>query len=274
MEPTKANNLLTVPMAIVVAGILIAGAVFFRGSKSADTTPRTADVKQPAALIPPPSLDAITLKPVDAKDHIRGNPNADIVFVEFSDTECPFCKRFHTVMQQIINDYGKSGKVAWVYREYPIVQLHSKAPKEAEALECAAELGGNLKFWEFVDQVFAVTPSNDGLDPAELPRIAAKIGLNESAFKDCLSSGRYGARVQSDMQDGIAAGVDGTPHSVLVLKNPISEVARKAILDLMEPFRDQNGNLPVSFSQDGLRVGLNGALPYQSVKTTVEALLK
>ncbi len=274
MEPTQTKNPLTVPMAIVIAGILVAGAVFFRGSGSADTPSRAANVKQPNTLVPPPSLGAITLRPVDAKDHIRGNPNADIVFVEFSDTECPFCKRFHTTMQQIINEYGKSGKVAWVYREYPIVQLHSKAPKEAEALECAAELGGNLKFWEYTDRVFAITPSNDGLDPAELPRIAVQVGLNEGLFKDCLSSGRYGARVQSDIQDGTAAGANGTPHSVLVLKNPISEASRKTLLDLMEPFRDQDGNLPVSFSQDGLRVGLSGALPYQSIKATVDALLK
>ena len=250
-------------MALVIAGLLIAGA-----SSQVAT-------KQPPVVQPPPSLDAITLKPVDvARDHIRGNPDADVVFVEFSDPECPFCKRFHTVMQQLINEYGKSGKVAWVYREYPIVQLHSKAPKESEALECSAELGGNEKFWNYLDRLMTLTNSNDSLDPSNLPRIATDVGLNEALFMDCLSSGRQQARVKSDFDDGVAAGVQGTPHSVLVLKAPISAKSRQSVLGLMEQFRDQNGDLPVNFSLDGLRVGLNGALPYQSVKATVDALLK
>ncbi|KKW12686.1 MAG: Periplasmic thiol:disulfide interchange protein DsbA [Parcubacteria group bacterium GW2011_GWA2_49_9] len=264
------NNHLNLPMAIVIAGILIAGAIFLRGSGKTDSQP-----DKPVAVQPPPALNAITLRPVDAaRDHIRGNPDADIMFVEFSDTECPFCKRFHTVMQQLISEYGKSGKVAWVYRQYPIVQLHSKAPKEAEALECAAELGGNEKFWEYTDRLYTLTNSNDSLDSSNLPRMATDVGLNEKLFMDCLSSGRQQARVKSDFDDGIAAGVQGTPHSVLVLKTPISAKRREAILAHMEQFRDQNGDLPVNFSLDGLRVGLNGALPYQSIKATVDALLK
>ena len=70
-------------------------------------------------------------------------------------------------MQQLMSEYGKSGKVAWVYRQYPIVQLHSKAPKEAEALECAAELGGNEKFWDYTDRLYTLTNSNDSLDSVE-----------------------------------------------------------------------------------------------------------
>jgi len=268
MEPTK-NSPLTLPMAIVIAGVLIAGAIFLRGSGRTD-----AQADKPAVQFPP-SLGAITLRPVEAaRDHIRGNPDADIMFVEFSDTECPFCKRFHGVMHQLIDEYGKSGKVAWVYRQYPIVQLHPKAPKEAEALECAAELGGNEKFWDYLDRLMALINSNDSFDLANLPRIAVEISLNEGLFTDCLASGRQRIRVQSDIEDGTAAGVQGTPYSILVLKTPISEKSRQTILALMEQFRDQNGDLPVRFSLDGLRIGLSGALPYQSIKATVAALLK
>ncbi len=259
-------------MAIVIAGVLVAGAIFLRGSTSNNTS--GAEVKQPI-WGRSPELGAMTLKPIDeTRDHIRGNPNADIVFVEFSDTECPFCKRFHTTMLQIMSEYGKSGKVAWIYRQYPIVQLHSKAPKEAEALECAAELGGNAKFWEYTDKIFVTTNSNDSLDPAALPRIASDIGLDEKLFMECLSSGRQQARVQSDFEDGTTVGVNGTPHSILVLKNPISKGDQKEVLTLMEPFRDSQGDLPVAFSQDGLRVGLTGALPYPTIKSTIETLLK
>ncbi|MDO8594294.1 MAG: thioredoxin domain-containing protein [bacterium] len=273
METSK-NNPLNVPMAIVIAGLLIAGALFLRGGSGALSLP--AEVRQPTVMQPPPMLGAITLRPIDAtRDHIRGNPNANVVFVEFSDTECPFCKRFHVTMQQVMSEYGKSGKVAWVYRQYPIVGLHSKAPKESEATECAYELGGNGKFWEYLDQVFEKTNSNDSLDPAMLPRIATNIGLNETAFNDCLSSGRQKPRVDADYADGSGAGVNGTPHSILVLKDPISEGDRKTLLSLYQPYGDpRTGELPVAFSLDGLRVSVNGALPYQIIKSTIDTLLK
>lgn len=273
MESTSTKNPLNVPMAIVIAGLLIAGAIFLRGSGSEGAVLKK-EALQPSVQTPPPELGAITLKPLSASDYIRGNPSADIVFVEFSDTECPFCKRFHTVMQQTINEYGKLGRVAWVYRQYPIVGLHSKAPKESEALLCAGELGGNAKFWEYTDKVFATTNSNDSLDPALLPKIAGDIGLDVTSFTECLSSGRQKARVDSEYNDGVSAGVNGTPHSVLVLKTPISEKNRKALMALVEQYRDNQGQLPVTFSVDGLRVGFNGALPYQIVKATIDTLLK
>lgn len=111
-------------------------------------------------------------------DHVLGNPNALVTIIEFSDTECPFCKKFHETMRKIIDEYGKDGKVKWVYRHFPLDQIHSKSRKEAEATECATEQGGNEKFWEFINKIYEITPSNNGLDPAELPKIAKSIGLN------------------------------------------------------------------------------------------------
>ncbi len=270
MESTSKTNPLNVPMAIVVAGLLVAGAIFLRGSEN--LTP-IKEATMPNA-IPQQPTGAIKLRPIDGTDYIRGNPDANIVFVEFSDTECPFCKRFHNVMLQVMNEYGKAGKVAWVYRQYPIVQLHSKAPKESEALLCAGDLGGNAKFWDYTDKLFEATPSNDGLDLLSLPRMAKEIGLNEKSFADCLSSGRGQSRIQIDMTDGANAGVNGTPHSVLVLKSPISEEAKTTLVGLFEPYRDNQGQLPITFSADGLRVGMNGSLPYQLVKSTIDTLLR
>ncbi len=270
MENSKTNPM-NVPMAIVVAGLLIAGAIFLRGSASSEQAKATVPGTGASAS---PELSAITLRPIDGTDYMRGNPDANIVFVEFSDAECPFCKRFHTTMKQVMNDYGKAGQVAWVYRQYPIVQLHSRAPKESEALLCAGELGGNAKFWDYTDRVFETTSSNDSLDPAELPKIAGEVGLDQKKFTACLSSGKYKARVDSEFNDGATAGVNGTPHSVLVLKSPISETAKTTLMRLFEPYRDNQGQLPVTFSTDGLRVGMNGALPYPLVKSTIDTLLK
>ncbi len=132
------------------------------------------------------------VKPVDGEDHIRGNPNAPVKLVEFSDFECPFCKRFHPIMKRLMEEYGKEGKVAWVYRHFPIDSLHSKARKEAQAAECANELGGNEAFWTFTDKLFAVTPSNNRLDLGLLPRVAEEIGLDRAAFEACLEGDARG----------------------------------------------------------------------------------
>ena len=115
------------PITIVVAGALIAGGVFLAGKSG--TTPN--------------QNGAPTVRPVDSTDHIVGNPSAKIMVVEYADLECPYCKDFHITMHQIMDFYGEGGEVAWVYRPFPLAQIHSKAPKEAEAAECAAAQGGN-----------------------------------------------------------------------------------------------------------------------------------
>ena len=183
------------------------------------------------------------MRPGTAEDHILGNPNATLKIVEYSDTECPFCKVFHQTMKQVMDVYGKSGKVAWVYRHFPIDQLHQRARKEAEATECANELGGPEKFWEFIDLVYATTNSNDSLDPAQLPVIAGKVGLDVKAFNTCLSSGKYAAKVEADYQDAVKAGGRGTPNSIIV-------------------------------SADGTKTVIQGAQSFEAVKGIIDALLK
>lgn len=159
----------------------------------------------------------VKVDPVTDQDHVRGNKQARIQLIEYSDLECPFCKRFHATAQQLVDDYN--GQVAWVYRHFPIPQLHQKAQKESEAAECAAKLGGEDAFWNFVDKVFEITPSNDGLGgsdvTAALVDIASQIGLNANQFKSCLTSGEMASRVQRDIQSGQKAGVRGTPSNFI-----------------------------------------------------------
>lgn len=163
-----------------------------------------------AAASPKPETNAY----LSAEDHIRGDRNAPILFIEYSDLECPFCKKFHPVAKQVADTY--QWKVAWVYRHFPLDEIHPKARKEAEATECAAELGGNDAFWRFTDKIYEITLSNNSLNAAVLPTIATDIGLNKSAFQSCLSSGRWAARVESDFQKGLQAGVASTPTSIII----------------------------------------------------------
>lgn len=186
--------------------------------------------------VPPTNSGEINIKPVSKNDWIRGNKDAKVAIIEFSDLECPFCKRFHPTMQQVMSDYGD--KVAWIYRHFPLDSLHPKARKEAEATECAGELGGNEKFWSYVDRLFEITPSNNRLELSQLSDIAQYIGLDKRKFDECLNSGKYASKIQDHYQQAIAAGGRGTPYSVVIAgdqKIPVSGAVPfeqlKAILD-------------------------------------------
>ena len=96
----------------------------------------------------------LAIAPVDEEDHIRGERDAEVVLVEYSDLRCPYCAQFHETMKQVVDNYEGS-EIAWVYRHLPIPQLHPQAPRLAQAAECAADAGGEEAFWSFTDYIFA-----------------------------------------------------------------------------------------------------------------------
>lgn len=221
-----------IPASIVVAAIVIAGALFMVNK---DDSPKPTDNNDGSGQ---EASVATNMKPISEDDHILGNPNAEVIIVEYSDLECPFCKRFHETMHQVIDEYGKDGKVAWVYRHFPLAQLHSKAAKEAEATECAFDQGGNTAFWEYTDRLYELTPSNNGLDLDLLPQIAEDVGLDGEELQECLDSGRNAQRVADDLADAFASGGRGTPHNIMLVGDEKIEIpgaqpfsAMKAAID-------------------------------------------
>lgn len=202
-----------VPVSIVIGFALVAGAIYFSGGGlfNKEKTANTAAL--PNAELPVTG----EIRAVDETDHIRGNPNAPIVLVEYSDYDCPFCKNFHETMNKVMQEYGTDGKVAWVYRHFPLEQLHPSAPYIAEASECVAELGGNDAFWKFSDLVFGERGTNEPTNIARLPEFAVSSGVSESAFSACLEDGRTKERIASDMSDAIKAGGKGTPHTLVLV---------------------------------------------------------
>lgn len=201
---------MSLPVSIVLAGLLIAGGIYLNG-RIAKENPTTGQRQQATS-----ANIADTIRPIDVNDHILGSAKARVLVIEYSDTECPFCKQFHNTMLSIMQEYGKDEKVAWVYRHFPIVGLHSKATKEAEATECATSLGGNSKFWEYINKVYEITPSNNNLDPKELTNIAKQVGLSSASFDTCLNSGEFGPRVQLDSKNAQELGISGTPFSIII----------------------------------------------------------
>ncbi len=228
-DTSQETNKFLVPVAIVIAGALIAGAIYM-----GDQKPVVVNNQQP-------SLADIKFEPVGQQDHFLGSRDAEVVIIEYSDTECPFCKVFHNTMKQVMRDY--EGKVAWVYRQFPIPQLHARAAKEAEATECVAELGGNQAFWTYLDKIFETTNSNDSLDPAQLPILAGEVGIDVVAFNNCLSSGKYTKFIEDQIVAANKVGARGTPYSIIV-------------------------------HTSGEKNAINGAEPIASVKAKIDALLE
>ena len=202
-DTTALSNLAT-PIAIVIAGGLIAIGLFYGSSGSRPTTVTPTENE-------PPTVVAVT-----AADHIRGNMSAPVTIIEYTDLECPFCKQFHGTMQTIKNTYGD--QVAWVIRNFPLEQLHPNAPRLAEAAECVAELGGNNTYWAFLDELFKRAPLNTPFDMTKLNDAVGAVGVNITAFTSCLESGRHKAKIQQEIQDAIASGGTGTPHNILVVR--------------------------------------------------------
>lgn len=221
------------PASILVAGLLVSISLVYSTGKK--TTDNNKDLSANVSDSIKPSVE--NLSPVSSSDHILGDPNAQIKLVVFSDLECPFCKNFHLTMKQVLEAYN--GKVALVYRHFPL-DRHPKAVMEAQASECASEIGGNQAFWAYIDRLFEITPSNNGLDLNELPKIAEFIGLDKARFQTCLGdTGKNIDRIQNNANEAIKSGAEGTPYSVVIAGN-----GKKIVIPGAFPFEPETPNGP------------------------------
>ncbi|MBP6098823.1 MAG: DsbA family protein [Candidatus Levybacteria bacterium] len=149
--------------------------------------------------------------PVDVENGhfpVKGDENAKVTIVEFSDFECPFCGRFYTdTLPSLLKDYIDTGKVKLYYRHFPLA-FHPQAKPLANVAECANEQD---KFWEMHDKIFEnnATVSSSTMDTFK--GWAADLGLNTSKFNDCVDSSKYEKDIDADTADGTTAGVSGTP---------------------------------------------------------------
>ena len=121
-------------------------------------------------------------------------------------------------MNQLMDEYGKDGKLKWVFRHFPLEQIHPTAKKEAEATECANELGGNEKFWEYLSELSNNFVPNPAILNNQLTAVAGEIGIDENSFKQCLESGKYTSKIADSIQEAINVGGTGTPYSIIVDK--------------------------------------------------------
>lgn len=212
------------------------------GETSATSKKAAANTNTAAAAADPTAAVAGDIEQPNSKtDYYRGvkPEDADVVLVEYSDYQCPFCSRHHPTMEQVIEDYD--GKVSWVYRQFPLESLHPQALPSALAAECVGALGGNDAFWEFSDAMFEnQTTLGDALYVQE----ATAAGVKEDDFRDCYDSKEYQSKVQADADDGATGGITGTPGTIVLQKNDVSTAQL-----------------------------VSGALPYSSIAQVIDSML-
>jgi protein-disulfide isomerase len=215
MEPSmKPPSHPAIPIAIVVGFAMIAIAVFFTAGNntSTSTPPMPEDGSSSRTTNSTP-------RPVDGSDHIRGNPNAPILIIEYGDYDCPFCKQYHDTLNQIMDEYGVTGKVAWVYRQYPIGQLHPNSPNVSEAALCVGSIGGHDAFWKFTDLIFENREIDEPTNPVKLPDYAVEIGINKEEYFACVDSNKMEDSLKNSVADAFNIGARGTPYTVITVGN-------------------------------------------------------
>ncbi|OGL73366.1 hypothetical protein A3E39_02265 [Candidatus Uhrbacteria bacterium RIFCSPHIGHO2_12_FULL_60_25] len=159
----------------------------------------------PSAQADAPAPPSAPVKEVDDKtDYIRGNKNAKVTLIEYSDFECPFCLRHVATVNQLLQDYKND--VRLVYRHFPL-SFHPEAQKAAEASECAGNQG---KFWEMHDKIFEANQAG-AMSVQKWKDTAKELGLDTTKFNNCLDKGETAAKIATQTQEGGAAGVTGTP---------------------------------------------------------------
>lgn len=181
---------------------------------------------------------------LDVRDApFRGHRSARVTIVEFADYQCPFCARHsRTTLPQLEREYIRTGKLRYVFRDFPLLSLHKEALRAAEAANCAGERG---KFWEMHDRLFT---DQKNLGTNDLLLHAEAVGLNGPEFEQCLASGKYAAKIRRDMADGQKTGVRATPTFFVGLTEADGQTVKATTM-------------------------LVGAQPYAVFREAIEALL-
>ena len=206
----KASNILkavTTQNAILISGILISVSILLHGfivAKNGGNSTSTTTLVDKAIVAD------ILKKPVANRYFGDQKPTEGIIFTEYSDTECPFCKNFHTTISQVVAE--GAGKYAWVYKHFPL-SFHPNAQKEAEAIECVRSISGDTKAFQYLDVLYAITPSNNKLPKEALYEISDAMKLPTKKLRACLDSNTFAEKVKAETAQGAAAGVQGTPFT-------------------------------------------------------------
>lgn len=214
MEESKnagVNVTINTPTAIVIAGAFIALAIYMSNTPatSPTQTTNTAGVQTGVTPQTTPTVSQVSLD----DDPVLGNPDAPVTIVEFSDYECPFCKRhFENSFPQLKAEYIDTGKVKLVFRDLPLTFHDPLATTQAMAASCAREQGGDEAYYKYHHAIFETTNSNgNGMTVEQVYDLANDLNLNRSDIKTCVESDKYKEEILADIQGAQVSGASATP---------------------------------------------------------------
>lgn len=191
-----------VPIAILIAGAAIAVAVYVVRVGSAPLVP---------------DADLTLIRPVSPeRDHILGNPDADLVVVEYADIDSAYAKQFQEIMQQILAEEGDEGEVAWVFRHFPLTHIYPDSGTHAHAAECAASLTDEDGFWLFIAAMHTEAPGNSRFRPSDYATLLPSFDIAPEAFNACMNGNAFEERIVEDATNALTIGATGSPYLVLL----------------------------------------------------------
>ncbi len=250
MENKNSKNIQWLSISIIVASILISGSILYSKYFSSDKSNNIVNNQQPSVQQSTGNTQQVagTVKVSTDDDAYLDKENAPVTLIEFSDFQCPFCRSFFFgTLPQIKKEYIDTGKLKFVYRDFPL-SFHPGSKPAALAAECSKEQG---RFWELHDKIFSEQQKQGQgtvqFTVEDLKKWALQIGLDTSQFNQCLDSEKYKNEVEKDMADGQSAGVSGTPTFFIGKSN-------------------NNGII------DG--TAIRGARPFEAFKTAIDEELK
>lgn len=188
-------------ISIIIAGVIIAGAIVFVNRYPAAQPAAAAAGTTASANVPAPS----------SSDHIVGSPTAPIVLVEYSDFQCPYCQMIYPELKDIVSK--SNGGVAWVMRNFPLYQIHPNALPAANAAECITAQLGNSAWWQFADDDFA---NQSAIGTSFFSAEAQKLGANMTQYNACIAASTYQTKIEGQIAEAENNGGNGTPYTVVI----------------------------------------------------------
>lgn len=222
----KKQSLWLIPIAVIAAGVLLAISIY---------------VVRTTHVLGAPKGDVANVTPVSSSDHLVGSPSAPVMIIEYADIDSSFSKSFQKVMEQLMVQYAPAGKVGWAYRHFPLIDQYPNSEEHAEAAECASALGNSKAFWSFIDLMQAYAPGDQQFDPTNYDTVASAIGVNTDRFDACMTAHTYLNKVNADITNGVAIGVDASPYLVVLVhgQKPIA-ISGSLPYDAMKKIIDQS----------------------------------
>jgi protein-disulfide isomerase len=202
---TRKNFVLTTPIAIIIAGVIIALGIIIYGfiTKESSSTSNTT---------------LFMGKQLQADEYIDGKEDSEVIVIEYSDPECPYCVQVSPTIKKLREEYAK--RIAFSYRHFPLTQIHPHALDESKAIYCAGTVGGTKKYYEYIDTLYSykMNKQTTQLPATGKEDFAKAIGIDLPAFTKCMKGNESEKIVIDSINDGVTAGVQGTPSTFVLLK--------------------------------------------------------